>query len=100
MLSGATTAPTRQTASQIKSFSRFSSESSSTRLPFRTPCFESVAAMSVTACSSAPNVIEARMIEVDDRKLVRIAAPVPRQQIGDRSVWDFRPMLAEHMRHG
>src|SRR5262245_40017549 len=58
MLSGATTAPRRQAASQIRSFSRFSSERRSTRLPLPTPRALSAAAMSATARSSSPKLID------------------------------------------
>src|SRR5262245_46658830 len=58
MLSGATTAPRRQAASQIRSFSRFSSERRSTRLPLPTPRALSAAAMSATARSRSPKLID------------------------------------------
>ena len=73
ILSGQTTAPMRQMPNQSSSFSRFSSDSSRTRLPLTTPRLLRKAAMSVVTWSSCAEADAGAGFEIDDRGLAGIA---------------------------
>ena len=100
IFSGQMTAPRRQVPSQIRSFSRHSSESSSTRLPLPTPrSFRNAGNVGDELIEFA-ETDRRLLVEIDDRGLARIARRgTLRQQLGDRPVRQPKLVISENIRH-